>query len=324
VDSLPGYAVGFSQRCLQMKSSRFEPSRETLQLHDRLKLESRRFGLLKERTMRSVRQLRGLLGWARRKMRTGESRLRAPAQPVARRLEPVRWGNMRRLAPFSRIFGIDRGQCIDRWYIESFLKTHCADVKGRVLEIADREYTTKFGGDRVLQSDVLHAVPGNPHATLIGNLQTGAGVPESAFDCMLVTQTLPFVFDLNGAIETIYKALQPGGVALLTFPGISQISRYDMDRWGYYWRFTDASARRLFAGLFGPENVTVVTFGNVLAACAFLQGLASHELDENELSYCDKDYQVTIGVRVMRRRENLGRPGEEHAGDDRPERAAGE
>jgi SAM-dependent methyltransferase len=204
------------------------------------------------------------------------------------------------------------------------LKTHCADIKGRVLEVAGREYTTKFGGDRVLQSDVLHAVPGNPHATLVGDLQTGAGIPESAFDCMLLTQTLPFIFDFEGAIETIHKALRPGGVALLTFPGISQISRYDMDRWGDYWRFTDASARRLFDGLFGAENVTVVTFGNVLVACAFLQGLASDELDENELGYCDKDYQVTIGVRVVRRREDLARcPREERAGDAGPDRGLG-
>jgi hypothetical protein len=295
-----------------------------LQLHDRLMLENRRFALLKDCAVRGVQRLRGLLGWAIRKMRIGESRLRAPAQPVARRLEPVRWGNMRRLAPLSRIFGIDRGQCIDRWYIEAFLKTHCADIKGRVLEVAGREYTTKFGGDRVLQSDVLHAVPGNPHATLVGDLQTGAGIPESAFDCMLLTQTLPFIFDFEGAIETIHKALRPGGVALLTFPGISQISRYDMDRWGDYWRFTDASARRLFDGLFGAENVTVVTFGNVLVACAFLQGLASDELDENELGYCDKDYQVTIGVRVVRRREDLARcPREERAGDAGPDRGLG-
>ena len=27
--------------------------------------------------------------------------------------------------------------------------------------------------------------------------------------------------------------------------GISQISRYDMERWGEYWRFTDASTKRI-------------------------------------------------------------------------------
>jgi hypothetical protein len=262
---------------------------------------------LKEPTVRGVQRVKGMLERAVRRCRigVGESRSRDAAQPAATPPEAVDWGNMRRLAPFSRIFAIDRGQCVDRWYIESFLKTHGSDIKGRVLEIAGREYTEKFGGDRVVQSDVLHAVAGNSHANLVGDLQTGAGIPASAFDCMILTQTLPFIFDLKGTIETIHRSLRPAGVALLTFPGISQISRYDMDRWGDYWRFTDASARRLFEGVFGQENVTVVTFGNVLSACAFLQGLASQELQQEELDYCDKDYQVTIGVRV-RRREGLG------------------
>jgi hypothetical protein len=73
-----------------------------------------------------------------------------------------------------------------------------------------------------------------------------------------------------------------------------------MDRWGDYWRFTDASAQRLFSAVFGPKNVKVVTYGNVLAACAFLHGLAVHELREAELDHNDSDYQVIIGIRAVR------------------------
>ncbi len=73
-----------------------------------------------------------------------------------------------------------------------------------------------------------------------------------------------------------------------------------MDRWGDYWRFTDASARRLFGDFFGEQNVTVETFGNVLAACALLHGLAAHELSRAELDYHDPDYQVLIAVRAIK------------------------
>jgi len=177
---------------------------------------------------------------------------------------------------------------------------HQADVQGRVLEIAGRDYTKKFGVGRTIQSDVLHAEMGNPEATLVGDLATGAGIPRSAFDCILLTQTLPFLYDLKNTIVHIRDALRPRGVALVTVPGISQISRYDMDRWGDYWRFTDASARRLFADVFKAENVTVTTYGNVLAACAFLQGLAAHELRGEELDHHDPDYQVIIGIRAIR------------------------
>jgi SAM-dependent methyltransferase len=134
----------------------------------------------------------------------------------------------------------------------------------------------------------------------VGDLATGNGVPQAAFDCIILTQTLQLIYDIKEAAGQICKALRPGGVALVTVPGISQISRYDMDRWGDYWRFTDASARRPFAEVFGAENVAVTTYGNVLAGCAFLHGLAAHELKGEELDYHDRDYQVIIGIRAVR------------------------
>jgi hypothetical protein len=49
-----------------------------------------------------------------------------------RRPRPVRWGSLRRLTPVSRVFGFDRGLPLDRHYIEDFLRTHSADIAGRV------------------------------------------------------------------------------------------------------------------------------------------------------------------------------------------------
>jgi hypothetical protein len=219
---------------------------------------------------------------------------------IWQRVVPVWWGNLRTLSPTSRVFGLDRGGPVDRHYIEAFLVRHVDDICGRALEIADNSYTVQFGGSRVTQSDILHVVSGDPRATVVGDLSTGAGIPQAAFDCMILTQTLSFIYDIKSTVAEVRNALRPGGVALVTVPGISQISRYDMDRWGDYWRFTDASMQRLFGDVFGPENVTVVTYGNVLAACAFLHGLAAHELTKTELDYHDADYQLIIGLRAVR------------------------
>ena len=208
---------------------------------------------------------------------------------------------MRRLEPISRVFGLDRGQAIDRYYIEEFLAQHRHDIQGTVLEIGDPGYTRRFGADRVMRSEVLHAAPGNPEATLIGNLETGEGIPTGSFDCMILTQTYPFIYNFQAAIAHSQAALKPGGVLLATIPGISQISRYDMDRWGDYWRFTDASAKRLFGTVFGEENVVVQTHGNVLVACAFLHGLAAHELNRRELDAMDPDYPLIITIRAIKR-----------------------
>ena len=215
----------------------------------------------------------------------------------------VQWGTLRQITPVSRIFGIDRGACIDRYYIEKFLHQYCADITGCVLEVADAQYTKKFGGEQITRSEVLHAAPGNPHATIVGDLATGRNIPTETFDCLLLTQVFPFIYDLEGALATSYRALKPKGVLLATLCGISQISRYDMDRWGDYWRFTDASARRLFETVFAPEDITIETHGNVLAACSFLHGLASEELKSFELDYCDPDYQIIITVRAKKNTE---------------------
>lgn len=217
-----------------------------------------------------------------------------------RRRPVVRWGNVRRLRPFSAMMGLDRGHGIDRYYIESFLQQNNADIKGTVLEIADNNYTRQFGGDKVERSEVLHAVAGNEQATIIGNLETGENIPPDVFDCIICTQTFPFLYDFKAAIRNCHRALKPGGVLLATFAGITQISRYDMDRWGDYWRFTTLSTQRMFAEIFNDADVTVRAHGNVLTSVSSLMGLAAEDLRKRELDYVDADYEQLITVRAVK------------------------
>jgi SAM-dependent methyltransferase len=218
--------------------------------------------------------------------------------PASKRL---RWGSLRRVTPVSRAFGLDRGWPLDRYYIERFLERHRGDIRGRVLEAGGLvNYTRKYGDDRVTRADVLYPKAGFADATVVADLETGRDLPRNAFDCIVLTQVFPFVYDLRAAIEHTREALKPGGVLLATVPGISQICRYDLERWGDYWRFTEASARRLFADAFGEANVEVEVRGNVLVACAFLQGLATQDLTEDELDYTDRDFHFSIAVRAVR------------------------
>ena len=213
----------------------------------------------------------------------------------------VRWGGLRRTSPVSRVFGLDRGQAIDRYYIEKFLSDHSTKIGGVVLEIGDDHYTRCLGGSQVTRSEVLHATTGNPKATLTGDLQTGKGVPVEAFDCIILTQTLQFLYDMKSAIRTLHRCLRPGGVVLATGTGISQISRYDMDRWGEYWRFTSLSARRMFEDVFGIGAVTVNAYGNVLAAISLLHGISANELNPAELDVLDCDYEVVVAIEAVKR-----------------------
>lgn len=208
----------------------------------------------------------------------------------------VDFGDLRRTKPVSSVFGFDRGTPIDRYYITAFLNDERSSIKGRVLEIGDREYTTQFGGEAVMRSDVLHFPPGAKGATIVADLTDAPEIPDSSFDCIIITQTLHFTYRMEAMVAEIARILAPGGVVLCTVPGISQISRYDMDRWGDYWRLTDRSARELFETAFFGELVTVRTYGNVLAATALLHGLATSELTVGELETNDADYQVIVAI----------------------------
>jgi SAM-dependent methyltransferase len=222
--------------------------------------------------------------------------------PVGR----VRPESLWRLKPISRIHGLDRGQPIDRYYIERFLRVHAGDIQGHVLEIADDTYTRQFGGSRVVRSDVLHVEEGHPKTTIVADLTCADYLPCDAFDCIILTQTLPVIYDLQAAVATLHRILKPGGVMLATLPGISKISRYDMERWGYFWSFTSLSAWRLFASAFGEAHVEVQARGNVLIAVAFLHGLAAEELTPDELEYHDPDYEVNITARVVKAESSIG------------------
>lgn len=210
------------------------------------------------------------------------------------------WDDLRKLEPVSRRFGLDRGRPVDRYYIEGFLGRHCGEIAGRVLEVGDATYTRRFGGGRVTRSDVLHTPPGGKIATVVGDFETGKGIPTGAFDCIILTQVLPFIFDVRAAVANVHAALRPGGVVLASVPCISQISQFDMERWGDFWRFTNLSARRLFEEAFVGGEVEVETHGNVLAATAFLQGMAAEELTREELDHSDAGYQVIVTIRARR------------------------
>ncbi len=202
--------------------------------------------------------------------------------------------------PLSRDFGFDYGQPIDRQYIETFLAQNCNDIRGRVLEVGDNSYTMRFGAKGVQRSDVLHVMADVPGVTIVDDLNKGDNIPSNAFDCIIVTQTLQFVFDMRLAIAILHRALKPGGVLLITVPGVTSIARDD--DWGdtWFWSLTPGALRRLLRESFDGE-LDMFCFGNVLAASAFLYGVPSDELTSEELAAVDPHYPVIVAARAVKR-----------------------
>lgn len=204
----------------------------------------------------------------------------------------VVFNNLQINTPISSVFGMDRGTPIDRYYIEKFLNSQKHFVQGTVLEVAEPYYTKKYG-EKVNRIEILNAVP-SELATIVADLSKPDSLPTEKVDCFICTQTYNFIYDVKKAIEGSYKILKKDGVLLVTVAGLTQISRYDMDRWGDYWRFTDKSIGRMISEVFGAENVQVFIYGNVLAGIAFLQGIAVEDLPEPQLlDKEDNNYQIT-------------------------------
>ncbi len=236
--------------------------------------------------------------------KTAQAARAALAKALPKKVSPplgsVDLGDLRRTTPISRVFGLDRGTPVDRYYIEAFLARHADAIHGRVLEIGDRTYTEQFGGDAVEHSDVLHVTGDSPEATIIADLTDAPQIPSDTFDCIILTQTLQFTYRMESTVSELHRILKPGGCVLCTVPGISQISRYDMDRWGDYWRLTSLAGRELFETAFEPARIEVATYGNVLTSIAFLHGLAVSELTTEELDVCDDDFQLIVAVKATK------------------------
>ena len=240
-------------------------------------------------------------GWRRFVPSSARRRLRPVRRAFVdwRRRRPPDLGDLRRVTPIDPNWGFERGTPIDRIYVERFVGGHASDIRGRVLEIAAPDYTTRFGTG-VERVDVLMAREGNPEATVVADLTDAPQIPDDTFDCAIVTQTLQFVWDTPAALATLHRVLAPGGVLLATVPGITKISPPEDEEFGEWWHFTARSARRLAEQAFGEGRVEVEAFGNVLAATGFLYGLAASDLRAEELDARDRLYEVVVGVRAVK------------------------
>ena len=213
----------------------------------------------------------------------------------------MRFGSLRRVTPISDTFGYDRGLPIDRYYIERFLQEHSGTIRGRVLEVGDSTYTSRFGSDAAVErADILDVRADNPRATIVGDLTEPDRFSADAFDCVICTQTLPYIYDVHTAVRTLHRILRPGGTVLATVTSVSRVWTKGDRLYGDYWRFTSRSSRLLFEQVFDSEQIAVASYGNVLAAASFLYGLATSELRRDELDYNDPDIPLLIGIKARK------------------------
>jgi SAM-dependent methyltransferase len=201
----------------------------------------------------------------------------------------------RSLEPMSKKFGYDRGKPIDRYFIETFLKRNSQKIHGTCLEITDTNYIDTFGTG-VTHADALDIDTSNRRATIHADLRHMPSVGDNTYDCIILTHVLGIIDDVPAAVSECYRILKPGGTILATSSCLSPVYDQQLN----YWRFTVASMRYLFGKSFPPQNIEVLSYGNVLTGQCFWVGMSQEELSETELSYNDPMFPNIIAVTAVK------------------------
>lgn len=240
-----------------------------------------------------VRRPRGLSALVR-----GLARLLPASWYIAmnRLLRHARWGNLRRLEPFGRSYGLGRGTPLDRVYIESFLAGSASRITGRVLEVKDDTYARRFGHD-LTAVDVVDIDPGNARANIVGDVMEPSTLVRERYDCVIFTQTLHLMTDPRTALDNLCRSLRPGGALLLSSPVLCVVDDASgPDRW----RLTPRALREIVETLTDCRLAKIDGHGNVLVANAFLMGLAAEELAPYEIEHHDPGYPIVVTATVVR------------------------
>lgn len=233
--------------------------------------------------------LRSLVRQARAAIERAVYRAGAPATGK------VDFGDLRNVRPVAEDFGFIRGMPVDRIYIEQFLERHREAICGSVLEAGDATYSRRFG-DAINHQDIISITEG-PAVTICDDLSRPGVLEPDKYDCIVLTQVLQYVWDLQTCAEQLHRSLKPGGTLLLTVPGISPVENAEAD---WFWAFNTAAIARLFEELFGSGNCQIQSFGNVFAATCFLQGVVTEDVDAAELAIHDPAYPVIIALKATK------------------------
>jgi hypothetical protein len=199
-----------------------------------------------------------------------------------------------RLAPLNNTFGFYRGEPIDRYYIAKAIVKYSHEIKGSILEVGERRYTEQFANIDLSNSFILNYAGPEEKNCISADLTNLDSFKGQKFDTFICTQTLNFIYDFSSAINTSFEILNHGGYFIGTVGSVSHISKYDNDRWGDYWRFTEIGIKKILSES-SFEIIDITGYGNMLSAKAMFDGCVSEDFeDKSLLDYEDPIYPLII------------------------------
>ena len=208
-----------------------------------------------------------------------------------------RWGNLRRVRPFSDRFGFERGMAVDRFYLHRFLDQYRHLITGRVLEIQSDDYTRIYGSALTATDSVDIVTTFNANPTYLTDLALADGViPSASYDCFLLPNTLCVLRDLEGCLRQALRVIKPGGVILAASAGLVPLTGDYPD----YWHLSGDGWREVAARTWPGCEIRIEQHGNCLTAVAAMLGLALEELKPAEFEYDDPRFPVLVTLYCRR------------------------
>lgn len=122
----------------------------------------------------------------------------------------------------SKLQPKNRDECFDRYFIEDFCEKNSKYIKGDVLEFAGGEtiYSKKYGNAQnvKIMAGLAHK---NIHknADYYSDLEDKSTLPKEKFDCIVATQVIMYMENLDETLKNLKSMLKPNGQLLLTVPG---------------------------------------------------------------------------------------------------------
>ena len=201
----------------------------------------------------------------------------------------VDFGDLRRLTNLCYEFGFSRGDPIDRHYLRRFVEATRSLVHGRVVEVGGRMSNRATYGYDAATEYVALDLGASDEVTMVADITDPASLAPASVDTFVCFNVLEHIAEPQKAVDTMRRALRPGGVALALTPTVQRLHAMPND----YWRPMPAGLAHLFRAY---ASVETHVYGNILASVAALMGIAAEELDPGELDRADPNYPVAVAV----------------------------
>ena len=207
-------------------------------------------------------------------------------------------------ARLSKSFGTDRGTPVDRMLMELFLQKYCDDENtGNLLEFSDSSFSDALFP--LANKYVFHFQEGLIPDLGVGNAIVGdlnllpLPILQAKFDLIISTQVLAFTKNPFLVAQNLVAMLSVGGRIIGTEPFMSQISDYDDNRWGDYFRFTTKGLEQVFSS---NSNVQIATstfpLGNYQSTRMSLQGIVQE--DKIPLLHGSDNAYTLVGYEIIK------------------------